>query len=629
MLVGLPLVQSKTTIDPNIGLRSLVFAAFLGIYLLYFYIIRRDSIDWKYSRITRLIFVSNIAFIVWAGISAYHATNPMEAVFELGRYGCNFLLFLITFLVIQKDGINWKTLTNLVIISVIFHGILGLGQKFDKESFDYFRGMSGPFGTMTNKNLYGSFIVLIGTFTFLPFLNKKYGNRTLAFIGIIICSIVLYYSDTRAAWLSATFSVVIIVLITMIRLPESRRIILTSFGVISFTLLVVIGYSKLVSSDSYEERKARRITKTEQHTKNLNDKSMQNQKLPRKESRNSSVLERLMVWRESIGILKDYPMFGVGLGNWKIEIPRYSIESITRSNYGKIVRIRAHNIYIQILSETGILGFIFLYVPWLIIFILGVKIVSKDTNKDRIILVSVLLAIVFAFALDGMFSFPNERIAHAAIQWLSLGAILGFYVSFMGSENKKNSLKWVIVLPGIVICSWVVFISNEKVNFETHMNKAREHYIKKRYAQAIEQVELGKNKFVTMEINKDPIELIGALSAKQLKKYEDGLEYARTCIVYNPFSTRIMNTEGALLTELKHHKAAKISYQRALKYSPRHALSLENLALNHYLLAEYDSCLMTLEKGRNLLQESKLASRLMQEVKRKIRETENPIPATY
>ena len=55
-------------------------------------------------------------------------------------------------------------------------------------------------------------------------------------------------------------------------------------------------------------------------------------------------------------MIADNAVVGVGPGNWKLDIPRYTIGGGVRSEYGKIVRIRPHNIYLQQMSEAGITG---------------------------------------------------------------------------------------------------------------------------------------------------------------------------------------------------------------------------------------------------------------------------------
>ena len=64
-----------------------------------------------------------------------------------------------------------------------------------------------------------------------------------------------------------------------------------------------------------------------------------------------SNLGRFEVWTSSINMFKDYPAIGVGIGQWRTKYEEsYRLPSETQHLY------HAHNNFIQLLSEVGILG---------------------------------------------------------------------------------------------------------------------------------------------------------------------------------------------------------------------------------------------------------------------------------
>ena len=66
---------------------------------------------------------------------------------------------------------------------------------------------------------------------------------------------------------------------------------------------------------------------------------------------------RTQIWKDSLRIFYDFPIFGTGLNTFRDIYPKYkSLEIASRINF-------AHNDYIQLLIETGIIGFILLLVP--------------------------------------------------------------------------------------------------------------------------------------------------------------------------------------------------------------------------------------------------------------------------
>ena len=65
-----------------------------------------------------------------------------------------------------------------------------------------------------------------------------------------------------------------------------------------------------------------------------------------------SLPDRLARWQDSLSMLRDFPLFGVGLGGWPELHPHYRQPPWTRIFYTE-----AHNDYLQLLAETGLLGF--------------------------------------------------------------------------------------------------------------------------------------------------------------------------------------------------------------------------------------------------------------------------------
>lgn len=61
---------------------------------------------------------------------------------------------------------------------------------------------------------------------------------------------------------------------------------------------------------------------------------------------------RAQIWRDSPQLIADYPLFGVGLGAWPEVFMRYRSDP-----WGLNFFREAHNDYIQLLSEAGVIGF--------------------------------------------------------------------------------------------------------------------------------------------------------------------------------------------------------------------------------------------------------------------------------
>ena len=61
-------------------------------------------------------------------------------------------------------------------------------------------------------------------------------------------------------------------------------------------------------------------------------------------------VDRVTIWKDSRGIVRDYPLFGSGLGAFESTFLRY------QSRYNKALFDHAHNDYIEVVSDTGVIG---------------------------------------------------------------------------------------------------------------------------------------------------------------------------------------------------------------------------------------------------------------------------------
>ena len=64
---------------------------------------------------------------------------------------------------------------------------------------------------------------------------------------------------------------------------------------------------------------------------------------------------RVALWRDSLKMIRDFPLLGVGLGAWSDLFPRYQRPSASETFYRE-----AHNDYVQLFAETGLIGFMLL-----------------------------------------------------------------------------------------------------------------------------------------------------------------------------------------------------------------------------------------------------------------------------
>ena len=92
---------------------------------------------------------------------------------------------------------------------------------------------------------------------------------------------------------------------------------------------------------------------------------------------NYAVLERLAHWQAAIGMANDHPWLGVGFGAYDTAYPTYALIN------WPLGLGHAHNFYLNLLAETGVVGLIAYLTMWVIIVILTLRVLNHERGFRR------------------------------------------------------------------------------------------------------------------------------------------------------------------------------------------------------------------------------------------------------
>ncbi len=116
---------------------------------------------------------------------------------------------------------------------------------------------------------------------------------------------------------------------------------------------------------------------------------------------------RTAIWKDSLPMVRDFPLFGVGLGAWPELFLRYQSAPWSAGFYRE-----AHNDYIELLAETGVIGFGLL--AWF--FVWGGKRLFrgfKNISPRTVSLMAAVIAALGAMAFHELFDFSLQIPANA------------------------------------------------------------------------------------------------------------------------------------------------------------------------------------------------------------------------
>jgi O-antigen ligase len=131
--------------------------------------------------------------------------------------------------------------------------------------------------------------------------------------------------------------------------------------------------------------------------------------------------QRLVLASDTIPMVRDFPLFGVGLGAWPELFPHYS-----RPPWSPVFYRETHNDYVQLLAETGLIGFaLAAWIAALVVRQLAENLLTRD-HQHWFLLVALcggLIAMAFHEAFD--FSLRVPANALLVVLFLALALQIG------------------------------------------------------------------------------------------------------------------------------------------------------------------------------------------------------------
>ena len=264
----------------------------------------------------------------------------------------------------------------------------------------------------------GKILPILCTFSLL---NKPYFNKYYISIFVILIYILIFLSGERSAFFTTTLYFVMIIPFLM-----SIKKILIIFLLISTLFSTLILTNKNIKSRYFDQMIL--------HTFGVGN-------LMEINNNNEQVFlrEHVGLFSAAIDIFKKNIFFGGGIKTFRINckfVDKLTVESLKKKNrHVSICSTHPHNFYLQLLAETGIIGFMFIFVIFIKLFIDYMKQVyylikkNKNINKEYITILSGLIIYIWPLTTTG--SFFNNWIC--SILFLQIGIYL--YVSQNESKN--------------------------------------------------------------------------------------------------------------------------------------------------------------------------------------------------
>jgi O-antigen ligase len=303
------------------------------------------------------------------------------------RYISYYLYFFLVINIIKNKKDIFR-LAGSVLIFALFLSFWEVGRRMD------FIASNRVF--FVNPNHYATWLLMAVIFTFAFFLasrksfdsskeekNKKTRLRKnlftfldtpqpVFFILSVFASVGLFFSLSRGGIASFTGGIIILgALVAANRAFKSKAPVILPFAIVLFMLLFWLGADRVFTE--FSRMKPGVISSD----------------------------ARLSVWGATLEIAKDFPAAGSGLGTFYRVFPAYK-----SPQYARLFFTHAHNEYLELLSETGISGFLIVFLSFILYFKVIILRFFKHRSRAATAFTASSAAAVSGALMHAFFDFP-------------------------------------------------------------------------------------------------------------------------------------------------------------------------------------------------------------------------------
>lgn len=304
--------------------------------------------------------------------------------------------------------------------------------------------------------------------------------------------------------------------------------------------------------------------------------------------------ERRFVWYKTDLLNADHFWWGVGNGSWKIWFPSKSLQGAYRLQEENVVFTRAHNDYLEVRAEMGIVGMVLFFAlfgtailtAWLV---LRKKDTGPRERHDLIVLTAGLLGYCVIQSLD----FPRERIECQVVL-----AIFFAFISFhtrawwtqwpgIGLRNLRGAFLWAAA-AGLL---FNVLIGWKRVQGEIHNVNLLQAQARHDYRSLLTEAQAAQNTFYEYNDVVLPLAWYEGVAYYQMEQSERAIEAFRRSYLLNPWSFQVINNYASALVKGGKYAESVPLFEKALEINPRFEDGKFNLSYVLYQLGDYSKAL--------------------------------------
>ncbi|MGB0869118.1 MAG: O-antigen ligase family protein [Flavobacteriales bacterium] len=359
-------------------------------------------------------------FLFWMILTSIFSVSPLVSIKRTIMQCSFYLAFYFLLLHAFTSTKSFTTFFQLYIFGCIIPIIKSLIShstwNFAQEASLY---VSMPF--FDEHTLYAACLAFVIPFILIQIgLTKKFIMRSFQMVLSILFILALYFSYSRAAWISLILSAVFYLFIRLkIQFWQINMILISSALALSYYSEPI--YSSMRENNSkYDDNAAHHLTSVT----NLRS--------------DASNLERINRWVCAYRMFLEKPVTGFGPGTYQFEYGAFQTnEFTTRISSHDGTKGNAHSEFFGILSEMGLPGLFTFIILVFYSIKLGLKNIYDLQNKNDVSLATCIILGLITFYCHGLF---NSFIDSSKISILVIGSMATLV--FLDLKNRPHGKQY-------------------------------------------------------------------------------------------------------------------------------------------------------------------------------------------
>ena len=518
-IILIPLSFDNNLININALHRSLF--SLLCFLLSFLFLFSRKSPKPVY--INKIFFTAAILLPVCLIISSV-VNGKVTLVYEdlslvVNLVSFSFLVIILSYLIDEK--VLLKFISTLIVIAGLIVSLIGLLQIFGLNILNLIPNPR-PGSTLGIRNFASEYLIGVIPFAFISLIISKSKRTKIIFLFVIICVLsYLFLLRSRAAYVTLLISLIFFVTLLIIFYKKNnfKLNIKKDLSLITLALIIsfLIGFFQPTNID--KERKNLQTTVTSVFDTDY-----------------APNVARIKYYKTSFEMLKGSPLLGIGTGAWFGLYSKYNGEDYTDESIFFTANLNPHNDFLEILTENGIIGFLFFITLIVLSFIKLIKHCNK--NIYFIALTTSFISIIIV----SLFSFPKDNTSVMLLFFLAIGLANSAY-TIPDAENKgqlKINFKLLSLVLSLII---LVTIPYNLLRYKYEKNYLSAMFDKAagRYSDMNKKLENIATEFYPTDPNKMPLSYYKGVGFYQEKKYEKALENFQSALSITPYVPQILS----------------------------------------------------------------------------------------